>query len=178
MSAGPGKWGAAAAARPVTAAQTRALVVEARRAYAAQSSLGLADGDFDTWRKAALWDACRTASFRKLDQADFDAALAYFRALAGGAGFDEAAAREAGDRRRAEWSFRRICEECDSEGLFAPAGAAAYCEAIARDTWKRPVAELRAAELRKLCMTLAARGAARRLAPAAVEKLKVEKLKS
>ena len=160
---------AAAAASPVTPVQVKALIVEARRAWAAQRRLGLAEEPFDEWRRAALWDCCRESSFRKLDQGGFDLALPYFRklAMADGAPFDEAAAKEAGDLRRALWDFRRLCRKYDGRGLFAPAGAEAYCDAIARDVFGRPVGELGAAEVRKLSLTLAARALSRRSAPAA-----------
>ncbi|MBR1836411.1 MAG: hypothetical protein IJ783_03910, partial [Kiritimatiellae bacterium] len=48
---------AAAAAEPLTARQRVALAVLARRAWAAQRKLGLAEEDFDAWRHAAVQDA-------------------------------------------------------------------------------------------------------------------------
>lgn len=158
-----GRRAAAAAAAPVSPKQVRALILEARRAWEAQSRLGFASGDFDAWRRGALWDCRRKTSFRALDQGDFDVALAHFRRLAGdprGAG--EAEAEAAGDLRRALWDFRRLCRKYDAKGLFAPAGADAYCQEIAKDVFGKPVCELEADEVRRLSLTLAARALAKR----------------
>lgn len=154
---------AAAAASPVTPAQVRALILEARRAWEAQSRLGLASGDFDAWRRGALWDCRRRQSFRTLDQGDFDVALAHFRRLAGdprGAGEEESAA--AGDLRRALWDFRRLCRKYDAMGLFAPHGAEAYCQEVAKDVFKKTIRQLDAAEVRRILLTLASRALAKR----------------
>ena len=55
-----------------------------------------------------------------------------------------------------------FCRRYDAEGLFAPGNAEAYCDEIARDAFKRPVAELPADKVRLVSLTLAARAAAKR----------------
>ena len=67
---------AAAAASPVSPAQVRALILEARRAWSEQARIGMTSQGFDVWRKGALWDCRRQTSFRALDQGVFDVALA------------------------------------------------------------------------------------------------------
>ena len=68
--------------------QVKAMILAARRAYKAQSELGLVDDgvDFDAWRKATLHDVTggdAPESFRTVTQRDYAAVLAYFGELAG-----------------------------------------------------------------------------------------------
>ena len=68
--------------------QVTAMILAARRAYKAQSELGLVDDgvDFDAWRRATLHDVTGPASpdsFRAVTQRDYAAVIAYFGELAG-----------------------------------------------------------------------------------------------
>jgi len=72
----------------VTNQQIKAMIVTARRAYDAQSKLGLVDDGlgFDAWRRANLHDvvgAAASGSFRLVTQRDYAAVIAYFGELAG-----------------------------------------------------------------------------------------------
>ena len=157
-----GRRAEAAGARPATPAQARMLAAMARKAFEVQRGLGLADGDFDAWRRAELAAATGAGSFLALDQRGVDAAKARFLALAGGpsAGAEDDA--EAGDRRRAEWALGNVLSECDRKGVFGPAGSAeAYAESIARDqNGGRGIAGLDAAGLNRLAFTVRARARA------------------
>ena len=120
-------------AAPLKPGQLRALVLAARRAWAAQTAAGLADGaeGFDAWRRAALHDVTGPAapdSFRALTQRDFPAALGYFRGLAGEGA--PAPRDGAGDeRRRALFALER--EERALAGAFGGAeGARRYADAL------------------------------------------------
>ena len=68
--------------------QVKAMILAARRAYKAQSELGLVDDgvDFDSWRRATLHDIVGAAapdSFRAVTQRDYAAVVEYFGRLAG-----------------------------------------------------------------------------------------------
>ena len=152
-----------AAGAPVSPAQVKALAATARRAYGTQSALGLADGSFDEWRKAALWDVCQKDSFRTLGQREWEQAIAYFNALAGRDAPKPRDAAAEGDRKRAAWALARDCLAFADEKLFdSPSGAEAYAESIARDVFGRPLESLSAEELRKVGFTLRVRARRRR----------------
>ncbi len=68
--------------------QVKAMILAARRAYKAQSELGLVDDgvDFDAWRKATLHDVTggdAPESFRTVTQRDYAAVMEYFGKLGG-----------------------------------------------------------------------------------------------
>ena len=68
--------------------QVKAMILAARRAYKAQSDLGLVDDGvgFDAWRKATLHDVTggdAPESFRTVTQRDYAAVMDYFGELAG-----------------------------------------------------------------------------------------------
>ena len=68
--------------------QVKAMILAARRAYKAQSELGLVDDgvDFDVWRKATLHDVTggdAPESFRTVTQRDYAAVMEYFGKLGG-----------------------------------------------------------------------------------------------
>ena len=68
--------------------QVKAMILAARRAYKAQSELGLVDDGtgFDAWRKATLHDVTggdAPESFRTVTQRDYAAVMEYFARLAG-----------------------------------------------------------------------------------------------
>ena len=104
--------------------QVTAMILAARRAYKAQSELGLVDDgvDFDAWRRATLHDIVGAAapdSFRAVTQRDYAAVMDYFGELAGdrpGKPGHQDSARHADELARALWSLNL------EEGAQAGAG--------------------------------------------------------
>lgn len=108
--------------------QVKAMILAARRAYKAQSELGLVDDgvDFDAWRKATLHDVTggdAPESFRTVTQRDYAAVMEYFARLAG----ERAEARRsdtikvADERARALWALNLV--EGEVAAAFTPGGA-------------------------------------------------------
>jgi hypothetical protein len=127
-----------AASAPLSNAQKTRLVLAAKRAYGAQVVLGLADeGEFDAWRKAALWDAVRRSSFRQLDQRGYGRAMAHYLRLAGVPDKPRAWARaardesgEEGDARRARHILAETEEALAGDFAGGARGVAAYAAAL------------------------------------------------
>ena len=119
--------------------QVKAMILAARRAYKAQSELGLVDDgvDFDAWRKATLHDVTggdAPESFRTVTQRDYAAVMAYFGELAGAN--REARRSEtittADERARALWALNLV--EGEVAGAFGGRGGARkYADAL---LWK------------------------------------------
>ena len=116
--------------------QVKAMILAARRAYKAQSELGLVDDgvDFDAWRKATLHDVTggdAPESFRTVTQRDYAAVLAYFARLAG----ERAEARRsdtikvADERARALWALD-LAEGEVAEPFGGRGGARKYADAL------------------------------------------------
>ena len=123
--------------------QVKAMILAARRAYKAQSELGLVDDgvDFDAWRKATLHDVTggdAPESFRTVTQRDYAAVMEYFGKLGGedGSGLHSLAltppaqkttaspsrqTRSADAQRRALWALNLV--EGEVAEAFTPDGA-------------------------------------------------------
>ena len=133
--------------------QVKAMILAARRAYKAQSELGLVDDgvDFDTWRKATLHDVTggdAPESFRTVTQRDYAAVMEYFGELAGekraearrsdmGKGANREARRSdtikaADERARALWALE-LAEGEVAERFGGRGGARKYADAL---LWK------------------------------------------
>ncbi len=109
--------------------QVKAMILAARRAYKAQSELGLVDDgvDFDAWRKATLHDVTggdAPESFRTVTQRDYAAVMEYFGKLGG----EERAEARRSDtiktsdaQRRALWALNLV--EGEVAEAFTPDGA-------------------------------------------------------
>ena len=72
-----------AAAAPLSNEQKQRLARVARRAFDAQVAIGLADGDFDTWRHAAVWEHLHLAGLRNVTQRGYGTLMRRFLELAG-----------------------------------------------------------------------------------------------
>ena len=119
--------------------QVKAMILAARRAYKAQSELGLVDDGvgFDAWRRATLHDVTggdAPESFRTVTQRDYAAVMDYFGELAG----DRPSAarpsmlRADDERARALWSLNLV--EGEVAGAFGDRGGARkYADAL---LWK------------------------------------------
>lgn len=116
--------------------QVKAMILAARRAYKAQSELGLVDDgvDFDAWRKATLHDVTggdAPESFRTVTQRDYAAVMEYFARLAG----ERAEARRsdtikvADERARALWALNLVEGEV-AGALGGRGGARRYADAL------------------------------------------------
>jgi hypothetical protein len=173
---------AGAAAARVTAGEVRALILTAQGAWRRQRELGLTEDGFDAWRRGALWDAVRKASFRALGQREYGVALAAFQRLGGAAPRAAAGigARETGpegDRRRAEHALRQACAAA-ADAFGGDAGQAlAYARVLLRQIHRAELASATAKQIWQVVFTLRSRAAKRRnpasrpapLAPAARE---------
>ena len=145
--------------------QVRALILAARRAWVVQRGLGLADDDFDTWRKGALWDAVQVASFRLVGQRQYGVALGYFAGLAGREAPASAVREKSGegDRRRAQFVLKRECERIDGEGLLGAAGSAArYAATLFDRIHKVSLEKASARQIWQVVFTLRSRVARKR----------------
>lgn len=167
-----------AAASQVTAAEVRRLILVASSAHKVQTSLGLADQDFDTWRKGILWEAVHKASFRTLGQRDYGLAIAAFLKLGGtevrtasgsrpsgkwGAANARIAARETsaeGDRRRAEYKLRETCRDC-AEAFGGEEQARAFARTLMAKIHKTTVADANARQIWAVLFTVRSRAAAK-----------------
>jgi hypothetical protein len=68
---------------PLSNLQKAKLSIASRKAWDAQSRAGLAEGDFDEWRKAQTRVACGFAGFRLASNKHFRSILAHFKRLGG-----------------------------------------------------------------------------------------------
>jgi hypothetical protein len=165
-----------AASAPVTPAEVRRLILEAQAAWRTQCSLGLADEDFDAWRRGSLYDALRKTSFRAVGQHEFGLALAHFEKLAGrepstrwGRANHAIAAREAGpegDRRRAEHVLRETCAAVAPAFHGSPEQALAYALSLLRRIHRTDLPHAAAKQIWQVKFTLSnrAKAHARKLA--------------
>ena len=131
--------------------QVKAMILAARRAYKAQSELGLVDDgvDFDAWRKATLHDVTggdAPESFRTVTQRDYAAVMEYFGKLGveDGSGLHSLAltppaqkttaspsrqTRSADAQRRALWALNLVEGEVAGT-LGGRGGARRYADAL------------------------------------------------
>ena len=126
--------------------QVKAMILAARRAYKAQSELGLVDDgvDFDAWRKATLHDVTggdAPESFRTVTQRDYAAVMEYFGKLGGECKMENVkckmngsspGARSADEQRRALWALE-LAEGEVAERFGGRGGARKYADAL---LWK------------------------------------------
>lgn len=111
--------------------QKAALAQLARKAYDVQAGLGLAEGPFDDWRHAAVWEHLRVSGFRQMTQRGYGTMAKRFTELAGGKQLPRAARRTADvdDTRRAWYALKSACAAL-AEAFGGADGAEAYAEAL------------------------------------------------
>lgn len=135
------------------------LVMSAKRAHAAQMACGLADEDFNAFRRAALYDAVQLTSFRAVSHHRLGEALRYFDELAGRstAKVERIVRREANgesDRAKALYCLKLECQR-NAEVFGGFAQAEAYATYLLRHTHKLPEGnEWRTAHAKQLWQTM------------------------
>jgi hypothetical protein len=155
---------AGAACAPLGNVQKMLLAQAAGRAFAVQVDLGLwdpkRDGDAETFRHAACFDACGVSSARAMQQRHYAACMAYLCALAGGE-VSALRSRAAGDDARR--ALARLRLECDAQaGAYGGSeGAWAYAQALLRRIHKVDAAQASPRQLWQVLFTLRNRGRAR-----------------
>lgn len=149
-------------AGPLTPLQIRTLAVEARRAWAAQRKLGLAEESFDAWRHGAVQDAAPgKGGLRELTQADFAPVRAWLKELADGQrpGCLRSPAED-DDARRARWTLRR--EMAARTRVFGgPDGVEAYVADLFRRIHGTTMEEASAKQVWQVFYTLRERANAK-----------------
>lgn len=120
-----------AAGAPLSKRQKAALAQMARKAYDVQAGLGLAEGSFDDWRRAAVWEHLRLSGFRQMTQRGYGTMAKRFTELAGGKQQPRAARRgpDVDDSRRAWYALKAECAAL-AEAFGGADSAEAYAEAI------------------------------------------------
>lgn len=151
-------------------AEIKRLIMAAKRAHKAQMQCGLADEDFNAFRRGAIWEAVKVTSFKAVSHGQLGRALKYFGELAGGGTRADAriVKREesgASDRAKALHVLKVTCQQCaDLMGGYH--GAESYATALLRKTHKLPDGcEWEAASAKQLwqvMFTLRNRAAAKR----------------
>lgn len=149
--------------------QVTAMILAARRAYKAQSELGLVDDgvDFDAWRRATLHDIVGAAapdSFRTVTQRDYAAVMDYFGELAGdrpGKPGHQDSARHADELARALWSLN-LEEEAQAGALGGREGARRYADALFKRIHKTDRYAATARQVWAVIFTLRNRAAGKR----------------
>lgn len=131
-AARPGFAVSAQGAGPLTPLQKRSLAALARKAYAVQKRLGLADEPFDEWRHAAVSDAAPgRPGLTCLTQADYAAVRDWLMQLSGAESAGAAGSlREADEIRRARFALDRECRARAAAFEGGAAGAKRYAEKI------------------------------------------------
>lgn len=153
---------------PLTKEQKMELIKICVRAWEAQKAHGLCDVDFDSFRHAACWDACRKTGLTKLDQGDFGAAMKYFIRLAGEKPRTATEARvssqtpEEDDRRRALFALKRECDDQADAFDHGAEGAMTYARGLLGLIHRTTVEQAKAKQIWQVLFTLRSRASARR----------------
>lgn len=146
-------------------AQKAKLAIAAKSAWDIQSKAGLADADFDSWRRAQTKIACGVESFRLATNNHFRSILAHFLRLAGRVAEADAlwqktgrvaGSSQAGDTHENREAARAILRNliAGSKGLIN----VAYVNAIAADKFPgADLSALTALDLQQLVITVKAR---------------------
>ena len=146
--------------------QVKAMILAARRAYKAQSELGLVDDgvDFDAWRKATLHDVTggdAPESFRTVTQRDYAAVMEYFGKLGveDGSGLHSLALTPPAQKATASPSRQAITPPAQ-KATASPSQQTRSADAQRRALWALNLVE------GEVAGTLGGRGGARRYADA------------
>lgn len=138
--------------------QVRELILAANAAHKKQTELGLTDVKFDDWRKQTLWDLVCKASFRTVNQTEFNKVLDGFNVLAGKRVVQvHCTIKQAADEvRRAIW---RLKEECKSlaESFGGEEGAMRYANSLVEKIHKVKLADANAKQVWQVIFTLRSR---------------------
>lgn len=153
-------------ATPLTSRQRQLLAAAARRAWVAQTKLGLGgSGSFNDWRHEQCLLELGAAGLRELDQARYGRAMAHFLTLAGGTprrGDWRAAGKRPArdDADRARWSLRRECTALAAD-FGSEAGADAYATSLLLRIHKTDWMSANAKQLWQVLFTMRNRARAR-----------------
>ena len=139
--------------------QVRELILAANDAHKKQTELGLTDQPFDDWRKQTLWDLVCKASFRMVNQTDFNKALNGFQVLAGkrSVGHLNCSKVKAEDEtRRAIWRLKVECKDL-GESFGGEEGAMRYANSLMEKIHKVKLADASAKQVWQVIFTLRSR---------------------
>lgn len=138
--------------------QVRELILAANEAYRKQKELGLTDVSFDDWRKTTLWDLVCKASFRTVNQTEFNKVLDGFYVLSGKRTVQvHCTIKQSADEvRRAIW---RLKEECKvlAESFDGEEGAMRYANALMEKIHKVKLSDANAKQVWQVIFTLRSR---------------------
>lgn len=155
---------AGAAGAPLSREQKTRLILASQDAMRMQVKVGLwteADGDFETFRHAAAFDACGVGSFRAMQQRHYMPALLHFRSLAGHNVVQSQARLATDDSRRALGQLKMECQRAaDCFGGWQ--GAWAYASTLFRKIHRCEAATATAKQVWQVIFTLRNRAIAAR----------------
>jgi len=139
--------------------QVRELILEAQKAHRKQTELGLTDQPFEDWRKQTLWDLICKASFRTVNQTEFNKALNGFMILSGkreAGHLNCSKSREADETRRAIWRLKEECKELGSS-FGGEEGAMRYANSLVEKIHKVKLSDASAKQVWQVIFTLRSR---------------------
>lgn len=138
--------------------QVRELILAAQNAHRKQTELGLTDQTFDDWRKQTLWDLVCKASFRTVNQTEFNKVLDGFGVLAGRrtAQAHKPLLQSQDEVRRAIWRLKEECREM-GEAFGGEEGAMRYANALMEKIHKTKLHDASAKQIWQVIFTLRSR---------------------
>jgi hypothetical protein len=138
--------------------QVRELILEANAAHRKQKELGLTDMNFDDWRKTTLWDIVCKASFRTVNQTEFNKVMDGFMVLSGKrqAHINCSKAKHEDETRRAIWRLKEECKEFAS-AFGGEDGAMRYANSLMEKIHKVKLADASAKQVWQVIFTLRSR---------------------
>ena len=142
--------------------QVRELILAAQQAWRKQTELGLTDIPFEDWRKQTLWDLVCKASFRTVNQTEFNKCMDGFLVLAGkrAPGPLNCTKVQADDEtRRAIWRLKETCKDL-AENFGGEEGAMRYANSLMEKIHKVKLSAANAKQVWQVVFTLKNRAAA------------------
>lgn len=138
--------------------QVKELILAAQDAWRKQTELGLTDATFDDWRKTTLWDLICKASFRTVNQTEFNKVLDAFFVLSGKrqAHLNCSKAKHEDETRRAIWRLKEECKEFAS-AFGGEDGAMRYANSLMEKIHKVKLSSASAKQVWQVIFTLRSR---------------------